>query len=47
MFIAMAVIIIAEQILPHIKSIRANSTIQAVKGGAEGILKIFKKNKSI
>lgn len=42
-FIVMIIVIIAEQILPHIKSVKANSTVQAIKGGAEGVLKIFKK----
>ncbi|MCK5606775.1 hypothetical protein KAR91_33040 [Candidatus Pacearchaeota archaeon] len=42
-FIAMAVVIIAEQILPNITSVKANSTVQALKSLAIGVLKVFKR----
>ncbi len=43
-YVSIAVVVI-ENILPHIKSVKANSTVQLIKGGLVGLLKGFSKNK--
>ncbi len=37
------VVIIIENVLPHIKSVKANSTLEIIGAAGKGILKAFKR----